>query len=162
MHKSSIIMLSRKILLQIFKNNGAKDISEESIDLFNDIVSKISVEITSIAVKLTRLKGNKTIQKDSIKVGINNFLGKYPENLESKMFPASNIKDIMEKSDGKRVSKNAFDFVNKVITWISEEIALNAVILTHNTKKKLIEKEEIKFGTQKFLEKEIQNKKEDD
>ncbi len=155
-------MLSKKVLSQILKNNGAEDISEVSIDLFNDIVSKISVEITSIGVKLTRLKGNKTIQKDSIKVGINNFLGKYPENLESKMFPVSNIKDIMEKSDGKRVSKNSVDYINKVITWISEEIALNAVILTHENKKKLIEEEAIKFGTQKFLGKEIQNRMEDD
>ena len=57
-------MLSKKVLSQILKNNGAEDISEVSIDLFNDIVSKISVEITSIGVKLTRLKGNKTIQKD--------------------------------------------------------------------------------------------------
>lgn len=155
-------MLSKKVLSQILKNNGAEDISEVSFDLFNDIVSKISVEITSIAVKLTRLKGNKTIQKDSIKVGINNFLGKYPDNLESKMFPVSNIKDIMEKSDAKRVSKNTVDYINKVITWISEEIALNAVILTHNNKKKLIEEEAIKFGTQKFLGKEIQNRMEDD
>ncbi len=155
-------MLSKKVLSQILKNNGAEDISEVSFDLFNDIVSKISVEITSIAVKLTRLKGNKTIQKDSIKVGIYNFLGKYPDNLESKMFPVSNIKDIMEKSDAKRVSKNTVDYINKVITWISEEIALNAVILTHNNKKKLIEEEAIKFGTQKFLEKEIQNRMEDD
>lgn len=155
-------MLSKKVLSQILKNNGAEDISEVSFDLFNDIVSKISVEITSIAVKLTRLKGNKTIQKDSIKVGINNFLGKYPDNLESKMFPVSNIKDIMEMSDAKRVSKNAVDYINKVITWISEEIALNAVILTHNNKKKLIEEEAIKFGTQKFLGKEIQNRMEDD
>jgi len=155
-------MLSKKVLSQILKNNGAEDISEVSIDLFNDIVSKISVEIISIGVKLTRLKGNKTIQKDSIKVGINNFLGKYPDNLESKMFPVSNIKDIMEKSDAKRVSKNTVDYINKVITWISEEIALNAVILTHNNKKKLIEEEAIKFGTQKFLGKEIQNRMEDD
>lgn len=155
-------MLSKKVLSQILKNNGAEDISEVSFDLFNDIVSKISVEITSIAVKLTRLKGNKTIQKDSIKVGIYNFLGKYPDNLESKMFPVSNIKDIMEKSDAKRVSKNTVDYINKVITWISEEIALNAVILTHNNKKKLIEEEAIKFGTQKFLGKEIQNRMEDD
>jgi len=155
-------MLSKKVLSQILKNNGAEDISEVSFDLFNDIVSKISVEITSIAVKLTRLKGNKTIQKDSIKVGINNFLGKYPDNLESKMFPVSNIKDIMEKSDAKRVSKNTVDYINKVITWISEEIALNAVILTHNNKKKLIEEEAIKFGTQKFLGREIQNRMEDD
>ena len=54
-------MLSKKILSQILENNGAEDIAEVSIYLFNDIVSKISIEIASIAVKLTRLKGNKTI-----------------------------------------------------------------------------------------------------
>lgn len=152
-------MLSKKVLSQILKNNGAEDISEVSFDLFNDIVSKISVEITSIAVKLTRLKGNKTIQKDSIKVGINNFLGKYPDNLESKMFPVSNIKDIMEKSDAKRVSKDAIDYINKIITWIAEEIALNAAKLTYNKKKKTLEEEAIKFGTQKFLGKDEEENK---
>lgn len=154
-------MLSKKILIQILENNGAKDIAEESVDLFNDIVSKISLEITSIAVKLTRLKGNKIIQKDSIKVGVNNFLGEYPDSLEEKMFPLSNIKELMEKGDAKRVSKDAVDYINKIISWISEEIALNAVKLTHANKMKLIKEEAIKFGTQKFLGKEIQNKMEE-
>jgi len=152
-------MLSKKVLSQILKNNGIKDISEVAFDLFNDIVSKISVEITSIAVKLTRLKGNKTIQKDSIKVGINNFLGKYPDNIESKMFPVSNIKDIMEKSNAKRVSKDAIDYINEIITWIAEEIALNAAKLTYNKKKKTVEEEEIKFSTQKFLGKDEEKNK---
>lgn len=155
-------MLSKKILTQILENNGAEDIAEVSIDLFNDIVSKISIEIASIAIKLTRLKGNKTIQKDSIKVGVNNFLRRNPDNLEAKIFPVSNIKDIMEKSNAKRVSKDSIDYFNKVISWISEEIALNAVILTHTNKIKLIEEEAIKLGTQKFLGKEVQNKMEED
>ena len=154
-------MLSKKILSQILENNGAEDIAEVSIYLFNDIVSKISIEIASIAVKLTRLKGNKTIQKDSIKVGVNNFLGKNPDNLEAKMFPASNIKDILEKSHAKRVSREAFDYINKIITWLSEEIALSAVIMSHANKMKLIDEEVIKLGTQKFLGKEIQNKMEE-
>jgi len=151
-------MLSKKMLIQILKNNGAEDIAEESVDLFNDIVSKISLEITSIAVKLTRLKGNKTVQKDSIKVGVNNFLGKYPDNLEEQMFLVSNIKALMEKSDAKRVSRDAIDFINKIISWISEEIALNAVKSTYENKMKLIKEEAIKLGTQKFLGKEIQTK----
>lgn len=155
-------MLSKKILIQILKNNGAEDIAEESVDLFNNIVSKISIEITSIAVKLTRLKGNKTIQKDSIKVGVNNFLGKYPDNLEEKMFPVSNIKEIMEKNDAKRVSKDAVDYINKIISWISEEIALNAVTLAHANRMKLFDKEAVKLGTKKFLGKEIHKKMEED
>jgi len=155
-------MLPKKILIQILKNNGAEDIAEESVDLFNNIVSKISIEITSIAVKLTRLKGNKTIQKDSIKVGVNNFLGKYPDNLVEKMFPVSKIKEIMEKNDAKRVSMDAVDYINKIISWISEEIALNAVTLAHANKMKFIDKEAVKLGTQKFLGKEIHKKMEDD
>ena len=111
-------------------------------------------------VKIILLNGKANSGKDYY---YNNYLKKFSSSEHIVRFAfADAIKDIMKESDAKRVSKNAFDFVNKVITWISEEIALNTVILTHNTKKKLIEKEEIKFGTQKFLEKEIQNKKEED
>ncbi len=149
-------MLSSNKLKRVLKNNGAENIAEESINLINEIVSKISEEITLIAVKLTRFKGAKTLQKDAIKVSIKTFLGRDPKKLEVKTFNISNIRNILAKSGAKRISKEAIDYMNKVISWIAEEIALNAVILTHTNQKKLVEEDSIKFGSQKFLGKDIE------
>lgn len=75
-------MFSKQKIRTILKDNGAKRIAEKSIDLMNEIITKIAEEIAFGAVKLTHLRGAKTIQKDAIRVSTRQFLGKKLDNEE--------------------------------------------------------------------------------
>jgi len=158
--KSSVKKIfSGNTIRKILKDNGAKEISDESIDLLNKIITKISYEIAMGAVKLTRFKGYKTIKNDAIKVSTQQFLDRKLENLELKLFEKSKIRDILKDNGAERISKEVIEFMNKIISKISEDIALGAVEIAFSNKNEIIQKEAIRLSTKQFLGIDLDNKK---
>jgi len=158
--KSSVKKIfSGNTIRKILKDNGAKEISDESIDLLNKIITKISYEIATGAVKLTRFKGYKTIKNDAIKVSTQQFLDRKLENLELKLFEKSKIRDILKDNGAERISKEVIEFMNKIISKISEDIALGAVEIAYSNKNEIIQKEAIRLSTKQFLGIDLDNEK---
>lgn len=158
--KSSVKKIfSGKTIRKILKDNGAKEISDESIDLLNKIITRISDEIAVGAAKLTRFKGNMTIKNDAIKVSTQQFLNRKLENLELKLFEKSKIRDILKDNGAKRISKEAIELMNKIISKISEDIALGAVEIAYSNKDEIMKKEAIRLSTKQFLGIELDNEK---
>jgi len=105
----------------ILENNGVEEILDGTIDLMNEVISKISIEIATGAVRLTSLKGIKTIKNEAIKISTQEFLGKKLDNLEVRLFPNSQIRRLIEKGGAKRISKDSINYFNEIISKIIEE-----------------------------------------
>lgn len=153
-------MFSKGLIKRIFKENGAERISEKAIDIFNQTLTKISKEISSGALQLTHFKGMKIIQTDAIIVSTQQFLGKTVEIKELKRFPSSVVKKVLSDKGVNRVSKESVETLNRILTDISNEIALNAVKSTYKEKKKTIKEDAIKTSTEKIFETEKENESE--
>ena len=143
----------------ILKNNGVKNILDGTIDLMNEAITKISIEIADGAVKLTNLKGNKTIKNDAIKISTQEFLGKKLNNLEVKLFANNQIRRLLENSGARRISKDSINYFNEIVSKIAEEIALGIAKLIYSESNHIEQKEAVKISTQIFLGVEVGNKK---
>lgn len=152
-------IFSGNTIKKILKDNGAEVISDGTIDLLNKIITRISDEIAIGAAKLTRFKGNRTVKNDAIKVSTEQFLNKKLENLELKLFEKSKIRDILKDNGAERISKEAIELMNRIISKISEEIALGAVEIAYSNKDEVIQKEAIRLSTKQFLGIELDNEK---
>ena len=73
-------MFAKKRIRDILKNNGAKRISDTTIDLFNKVLSKIGDEIAFGAVELVYKSGRKTVKDEDIRISTQQFLGKKIED----------------------------------------------------------------------------------
>jgi histone H3/H4 len=146
----------------ILKNNGVKNILDETIDLMNEVISKISLEIADGAIKLTKLKGIKTIYNDAIKISTQEFLGKRLNNIEVRLFANSQIRKIMEKSGAKRISKDAINCFNEIVSKIIEDIALDVAKIIFKNENQINQNEAVKLSTQNFLKVNNGNKNKED
>lgn len=142
----------------ILKENGVKNILNGTVDLMNGVITEISIEIAKSAIKLTSLKGAKTIKYDAIKVSTHEFLGKNLDNLEIKLFTSGQIRQILESSGAKRISRDSIDYMNKIISKITEEIALGIAKIIYSKGIEIDQNEAVKLSTQKFLEIKHNNK----
>ena len=145
-------MFKEAAIKRILKAKTDKRISENSVKLLNEILTKISEEIAFGAVKLTHLKGHKTIQKDVINLSAKQFLGRKINTENVKELPKTIMRKILINAGARRVSVEAIDLMNEIITQILEDIIFKAAKLTHDMNKKTIQKETIKLSTQQFLE----------
>ena len=144
----------------ILKENGVNNILNDTVNLMNELITEISIEIVKGAIKLTNLKGIKTIRNDAIKVSTQEFLGKNLNDLEIKLFPNTQIKKLLENSGAKRISKESIDYLNRIISKIIEEIALGIAKLLYSMNEEINQKEAIKLSTQNFLGVELKKQEE--
>ncbi len=141
----------KKTIKEILRNNGFKQIMNGTVDLVNEVISKISNEIALGAIKLTRLKGVKTIKNEAIKISAQDFIGRNLDNLEVKLFTNGQIRIILEQNAARRISSESLDYLNELISKTAEDIALDAAKLIHSRGSEIDQGMAIKLSTKKFL-----------